>query len=69
MSAPILNSHIREDGSVIVQVGREDFAQTNLVLTADGRGSTHLQEIADTLYRPETVGDITISRDQERKRA
>lgn len=69
MPAPILDSKMREDGSVVVTVGRQDFAQATLVLTPEGRGSTHLQEIADTLYHPETVGDITISRDQERKRA
>jgi hypothetical protein len=68
VSAPILDSKVREDGSVIVTVGREDFAQANLVLTADGRGSAHLQEIADTLYHPETVQAITISRTQEQKR-
>lgn len=69
MPAQALSSEVREDGTVHVTVGRQDFAQAHLILTPEGRGSTQVQEIMESLYDPATVGAILISRKQERKRA
>lgn len=68
MPALALSSELRPDGTVIVQVGRRDLAQANLVLTPEGRGDAQVQQVMDTLYHPEELGAITVSRTQERKR-
>lgn len=68
MPAQALSSTIREDGTVVVTVGRQDLAQANLVLTPEGRGDAQIQQVMDTLYRPEELGAITVSRKQEQKR-
>lgn len=68
MKAVILGSEVRDDGSVLVTFGRQDFSQGQLVIPAAMRGDASLQDLVDMLYDPTALQSIVVSRKQERNR-
>ena len=68
MAHIVLGSEVRENGSVVVTVGRRDLAQAVCVLTPAARGEASTVEIYELLYEPGALNALVISRRQQAKR-